>query len=106
MKIKEGVEMRGLRREIRDAMTTIDHVHADMSAPQGEATITSGTEGRHSVKRSAHYRGDAVDVRTWDVDGQAFADRLAADLGENFVVLFERDHVHVHWGPVYAGESS
>ena len=72
--------------------------------PQCLATITSGTEGQHSVKRSAHYRGDAVDLRTWHVDGQEYADRLSEALGDDYVVLFERDHVHLHWSPVYAGE--
>ncbi len=103
MKLKDGVELTGLRREIIGAFTVIDQVHQDMSSPQGEATLTSTVEGLHSVKRSAHYSGDAVDVRVWDVDGQAFADALAIELGVNFVVLFENDHVHVHWGPVYAG---
>ncbi len=101
MKTKENVDISGLRREIIGALTIIDQVHKDLAGR--EAVITSATEGRHSVKRSAHYRGDAVDLRTWYVDGDAFADRLAEELGPDYVVLSESDHVHVHWSPVWPG---
>ena len=104
MKLKAGVELVGLRREMRDGLARIDQVHKDMAGT--EATLTSTTGDQHRVKRSAHYRGDAVDVRTWHVDGAEFADKLAEVLGEDFVVLFEVDHIHIHWGPVYAGDDS
>ncbi len=102
MKVKDGVSLVGLRREIHHAFGAINRAHVEMTGEH--ATITSTTEGKHSVKRSAHYRGDAVDVRTWNVDGFEFRDKIAEQLGDDYVVLFEADHVHVHWGPVYAGE--
>ena len=92
--------MTELRPGIRSAFVQADRIHRELSGQ--EATVTSGTEGRHSVKRSAHYRGDAVDLRTWHVDGQEYADKLAEALGSDYVVLFEVDHVHLHWSPVYA----
>ena len=101
MKIKDGVDVRELRPGIRSAFVQVDRIHKELA--NQEATITSGTEGRHSVKRSAHYRGDAVDLRVWHVDGQEYADKLAEALGDDYVVLFEGDHVHLHWSPVYAG---
>ena len=100
MKVKDGVDLAGLRREIQTAFPAIDRIHRELSGDI-EATITSATEGRHSVKRSAHYRGDAVDLRTWDVDGERYARDLVEQLGDDFVVIHEGDHVHVHWGPVY-----
>lgn len=102
MKLKDGVELDGLGREIRSAFTAIDRVHRELCGQ--EAIVTSTTEGKHSVKRSAHYRGDAVDLRTWHVDGDQYARDLVEQLGDDYVVLHEGDHVHVHWGPVYAGE--
>lgn len=102
MKVKVGVDLAGLRREIQSAFPAIDRVHKELSGL--EATITSATEGKHSVKRSAHYRGDAVDLRTWNVNGDTFADELREALGADYVVIHEADHVHLHWGPVYAGE--
>ncbi len=106
MKLKENVDISGLRREIRGAFGAMDRVHMDLTQVRGErleAIVTSATGGLHSVKRSAHYRGDAVDLRTWHVDGQEYADKLTEVLGADFVVLFERDHVHVHWSPVWSG---
>ena len=109
MKLKENVDISGLRREIRGAFGIIDQVHKDLSEEAAgvrlEAIVTSATGGRHSVKRSAHYRGDAVDLRTWHVDGDSFADRLTEELGPDYVVLSESDHVHVHWGPVWSESS-
>ena len=102
MKLKDGVSLAGLRREIHHAFRAIDRAHYDLTGEP--ATITSTTEGKHSVKRSAHYRGDAVDVRIWNLDGQQFRDQIAEQLGDDYVVLLESDHIHLHWGPIYAGE--
>lgn len=104
MKLKENVDISGLRREIKGAFVAIDQAHQELAGQ--EAIVTSATGGRHSVKRSAHYRGDAIDLRTWYVDGQEYADRLTEVLGPDFVVLFETDHVHVHWSPVWPGSDT
>ena len=104
MKVKDGVDLDELRDEMRAACPIIDEVHQELA--QREAIATSTKDGKHSVKRSAHYRGDAVDLRTWYADGDEFAIQLRLALGENFVVLHESDHVHVHWSPVYVGDTS
>lgn len=99
MKLKDGVTYVGLSREMVEAFAKIDIVHLDQAGT--EATVTSTLEGQHSAVRSAHYRGDAVDLRTWHVEPTVFAAALTDALGEDFVVIEERDHVHVHWSPVY-----
>ena len=104
MKFKTGVSPQGLRRPIREALPTIDEIHQDLSGGK-EAVVTSTTEGKHSVPRSAHYRGDAVDLRTWHVDPHDYAERIKAALGDDFVVLVEATHIHCHWGPVYQEET-
>ena len=100
MKLKDGVSFDGLRDEIRAAFPTIDQVHQDMTGT--DATATSTCEGKHSATRSAHYRGDAVDLRTWYVDAaHEFGHALTEALGGDFVVLIEATHIHVHWSPIY-----
>ena len=87
------------------------------SAP--EHVVTSITDGIHT-HHSAHYRGEAVDVRTRDLsadDAAAVRDRLAAALGPRFTVLLEQpgatpatsaQHLHVQlaigatWAPTAA----
>jgi hypothetical protein len=57
-----------------------------------EFTITCGSNGLHA-EHSAHYRGEAVDVRSHDLDTmarkRARQQRLAFALGPNFTVLLE-----------------
>lgn len=94
MKFKPGVSEQGLRKEIRGKLDVIDHIHKKLAGGQ-EAVCTSARDGKHRVKRSAHYRGDAVDVRIWYVPSMlAFADEIQDALGKHFVVFpeyYERD---------------
>jgi len=100
MKVKDGVDLRTLRGPIRHAAQVADQLHIEYTGNQ--VTITSATEGRHSVERSAHYRGDAIDVRIWEwKNPRKFADLLQAELGTDYVVLLEETHIHIHWSPVY-----
>ena len=95
MKFKTGVNPSGLRAGLtqpwpkgsgrKSALDIIDEVHRELTGQ--EATVTSTTEGKHSVKRSAHYRGDAVDLRVWHVPTMLeYADKLEAALGDDFYV--------------------
>lgn len=104
MKFKTGVSPQGLRRPIREALPTIDEIHKGLSGGK-EGVVTSTTDGKHSVPRSAHYRGDAVDLRIWHVDAEEYAERIREALGEDFVVIVESTHVHCHWSPLYTEES-
>lgn len=102
MLAKLGVDVRTLSAEAWYAAFIADQVRADYD--DGEITITSTTEGKHSVERSAHYRGDAIDIRIRDMASPVtFADQLKNALGDDYVVLLERDHIHVHWSPIYRG---
>ena len=100
MKLKDGVTLDGLRAEIQAAFPMIDRIHQGMTGT--EATATSTTEGKHSATRSAHYRGDAVDLRTWYVDSATeYGHAITDALGPDYVVLIEATHIHVHWSPLY-----
>lgn len=67
--------------------------------------VTSAAEPiEHSVPRSAHYRGDAIDIRIWHLpDVPAAVEELKELLGPDYVVLQEPTHIHIHWSPVFHG---
>lgn len=110
--VKPGASLVGLRPGMLDKTYVIDSVFNEFGV---NAVVTSGTEQyKHSVERSAHYRGDAVDWRSKHLETterkHACLARLREELGADFVVLFEGEGqpwepFHTHWSPVYHGES-
>lgn len=81
-----------------------------------ELTVTSATDGKHS-KNSLHYSGRAIDLRFWDyvqkwtetpTGWEAELDpkyyqlirTLREELGGEYDVVIEGDHLHVEWDPV------
>jgi len=103
--IKEGASIAGCRAEILIAyISVITQVFRDHGK---DAVITSGTEEyKHSVKRSRHYSGDALDIRSRWFDASeksAILMQLQNKLGKDFVVLLESNHFHIHYAPVYKG---
>jgi hypothetical protein len=68
-----------------------------------EAVVTSGKDGKHSAN-SAHYRGQAIDLRIWNlagVDLVLFCQRLVValvhNLGPYWYVVLESDHIHLEF---------
>lgn len=68
-----------------------------------ECVVTSGRDGKHS-ENSAHYRGQALDLRTsnlqatiWRSFGSRLANALVSQLGPYWFVVFERDHYHIEY---------
>jgi hypothetical protein len=109
--IKPGASIIGLRADMLQALYTINDVFGRHGV---DGIITSGTEPdtRHSVARSAHYRGDAVDWRSKHLasrtEKHVVVGELKATLGPDFVVILENidepnEHFHTHWSPVYHG---
>jgi len=98
----DSVNLRGLSAEGWWAVYVADRVHKRMAGQ--EVVITSARDSRHAVKRSAHYRGDAIDVRIWHVKDREveFSNALAAELGGAYVVILEDTHVHIHYAPTYS----
>jgi len=111
MKLKEGVSIEGCCSEILVAgITIIDPIFKDYGK---EGVVTSGTEHyKHTAKRSAHYRGAALDWRSWwftNSEKNAILDILKCDLGPNFVVILanrgkSNEHYHIHWAPVFEAD--
>tara|TARA_R110000803_G_scaffold210685_2_gene283180 strand:- start:3901 stop:4218 length:318 start_codon:yes stop_codon:yes gene_type:complete len=103
MLLKEGVSIAGCRAEILIAAITI--ICPVYNKYGHRAVVTSGTEKyKHSVDRSKHYCGDALDFRSRyfnENDKHKVKDELQKNLGRNFVVILEHTHFHIHYAPVY-----
>ena len=69
-----------------------------------DCVVTSGKDGQHS-KNSAHYTGNALDLRIWNIADHmtpmAFGYNLAGALkivcGDGFYVVLEGDHIHLEF---------
>lgn len=96
--IKRGVVLRGLDRRMHTAIREARGIWLKHGRP---LVITSGLDGRHG-KGSRHYAGLALDFRSRDL-GQAASRRAAQALrkvlGREFLVLVEKDHIHVEHNP-------
>ena len=97
MRLKKGVQIRGLRAEMAVALIIANEVCEKLGV---EMVITSCTEGKHSWG-SLHVSGGAFDFRKWEFsDGGIEARKmLKKKLGAEFDVVLERTHIHVEFQP-------
>lgn len=103
MKLKEGVDCKGVNPKVWEALWKVDVIYLKYG---NELVITSLKEGKHSKKRSSHYRGDAADTRIWYFNTDILLDvvnEIKNELGDDFVVVLESNHIHIHWSPIYHG---
>jgi len=107
IKSKRGVSIDNCRPEILIALISVDPIYAKHGV---DTVVTSGSEPyKHSALRSAHYRGDAVDLRIKNVEVDKRArvfQAIKRKLGPDFVVLHEGkgkawEHIHIHWSPIF-----
>jgi hypothetical protein len=101
-KVKPGVELAKLeaRPEMLEAVERTAEVYRKHGA---ELTITSGSDGQHLAgakhsKIDPHYTGEAFDCRILTIpskDWPELANDLRRELGADFVVVLERDHIHI-----------
>jgi len=107
LRFKEGVSPDQLTKEGLWAAVVADRVHYTLTGTSAVITETNGS--KHRVPNSAHYRGDAVDIRIWYTDGEnstdEFVEAMQDELGEHYDVILEKDHIHVEWDPIYKGDS-
>ena len=111
MKYKDGVILsiqKVMNGEIRtinispfvnNAILIVDELSQQMFGK--EIVITSLLDGVHS-KNSLHYSGLAFDIRTWIYKEKHipnFVLKIKEQLGKNFDVIFETDHVHIEYDP-------
>ena len=94
--IKPGVSISGIKPEM---VLCISIVHTILESHNIDAVLTSCTDGTHS-KNSKHYLGYAIDLRSRDCDQAdcpAIASDMQEDLGDEFLVIFEKDHFHIQF---------
>ena len=95
MRLKDNtVNVEDLIPEIRDRLPELDQVYEEF---QTELVITSGKDGVHG-KNSLHYEGKAIDLRTWNVLDN-LVKRIRVQLGAEYDVILEKDHIHIEWDP-------
>ena len=98
MKIKSGVRLTGLQPQMVLAAIIAEGVYRKYNV---EFVITSGVEGNHSGT-SRHYLGYAIDTRTRDFR-HAHIPKVLRDLkealGDDFFVIFEKNHFHISFKP-------
>jgi hypothetical protein len=104
--MKDGVRINGAHFD--PVMVRIINV-ARETAPmmeKGTVWITSANDGLH-MDTSLHYTDRAFDIRVKNIIGVAdfpeagrvWAQKMQHALGEDYDVLFERDHIHVEYDP-------
>lgn len=93
MKIKLGVRLNGLRPEMLIVLMIVKPI---LERYQQELVVTSALDSKHS-RKSRHYVGCGLDIRTRDIVGDVneVVGKIKADLGEEFYVAFEVNHIHI-----------
>src|SRR5919108_658569 len=98
MKLKPGVRVLGIRPELVLALLVLRDLYTEYGVGSA-CVVTSVIEGEHR-RASLHLAGAAVDLRH---PGAQVARQLVAaaqaQLGEEYDVLLEADHVHVEFQP-------
>lgn len=100
---KPGTVFGGFSPALLRLLEVLDQVTAErLPGAPPSVTITAGSNGSHAPN-SAHYRFEALDLRTKDFATSeakhAFAAALRAQLGEKFFVDLEHEHEsaeHIH----------
>lgn len=103
---KDGVSAEGLSGEIWHAAYLCEPSFRVYGL---DLIVTCGRGGKHSVRRSAHYNGNAMDWRSKHLPPEervAVLLEIKHILGENYVAILESpdepyQHFHVHYAPVY-----
>ena len=98
-KKNKDVNIIGLNKEIRSVFDKIEKVCKLYNGADYEVTVTSGRDGIHK-EDSKHYTGDAVDIRNRDMRLPVYtARKLGDELGNDFDVVYEKDHIHIEYDP-------
>lgn len=95
MLLKMGVSVGDLKMQMRRRLTTIDQ--AFIRSCGHEAVLTSTNEGDHKPS-SLHYSNLAVDIRR-PAEPARVLKELQTDLGPDFDIVFESDHIHIEYDP-------
>lgn len=93
MKLKVGVDLRGVKPEIVVAMMVCEPI----ISKHAEFVVTSVCDGKH-MHGSKHYEGLAMDIRTREIPASMLKpclEELKEALGPQYDVVLEGDHIHL-----------
>ncbi len=96
LKIKPGVDLCGLKAEMTPVL-----IAANEAFTPAYCMVTSCTEARHG-RGSKHYSGFALDFRTRHIPSERAREirmELSVNLGRQYDVILEGDHIHVEYDP-------
>ena len=99
LKLKSGVSMNGVKPELVLGLQVALGYFS--SCGINDMVITSLVDGKHSTG-SLHYVGYAADLRIWAINEEdlaEFTEGLAVELGNEFDVVLEKDHIHMEFQP-------
>lgn len=98
MKLKDAsVKLDGMDWRLWQAAVVCEAILAQYGS---DLVITSAKDGKHSAK-SLHYEGKAIDIRIWKIANRAqqVIAEMKAQLGPEYDVVLEDDHIHLEYDP-------
>ena len=99
LEVKPSVSLKGLDQKMHPTLNKAGKIWQKYGKT---LVVTSTVEGKH-CKGSKHYSGLAFDLRTRyfkkNIQAQV-TNELSAELGQDFQVLLEKDHIHVEYNPL------
>ena len=98
LSLKPGVQLWGLHSRLVWALPLMEQIYREFGQ---DLVITSARDGVHKPD-SKHYVGEALDLRTFTLSvlqRQEALTRIEADLGDDFDVVLEKNHLHVELDP-------
>lgn len=100
LKLKSSVDPAQIKPEINLAIQVALSIWNRSNEPT--LTITSISDSKHSPK-SRHYIGYAVDIRIRALHNnpEALVDGLKDALTSHYLVLLEKDHIHLGYQPTW-----
>lgn len=96
--LKKGVSINGIKPETVLAIQIVNDIYRIFKA---DLVITSVNDSKHGYG-SLHYIGYAFDCRTFhlqEADIPQIVASIKKNLGDDFDVLLEKDHIHVEFQP-------
>jgi hypothetical protein len=99
LSLKQGVDISKLSPQMAIAANIATWCFIEESY---HTVITSACDGKHG-DNSLHYFGDAMDLRIRHIPAAETVSRimvkLKENLGDNYDVVLESDHIHVEYQP-------
>jgi hypothetical protein len=102
--LKDGVHINGAHF-YPEVVRIVDVARETAPMLEGATVwITSANDSEH-MEGSLHFENRAYDIRVWNIIGdidyeaQLWTERMQVALGDDYDVIYEKDHIHVEFQP-------